>query len=299
MCGVWVVCRAAAKILAPKPSLSARPINLDAKSSKAGSGGASDGGDNRPPSPRMDMKQFQYNQLITDDEVVLLDIVRRQGVNTKAKSFIRAGPRPTIVFNRSEVKAAIVTCGGLCPGLNDVIEELVKTLYYNYGVDTIYGIRSGYRGFHDKAYYPWMTLTPKSVEGVHDLGGTILGASRGGFDEDKIIAACIKHGVNQIYVIGGDGTHRGANKLAQNALKRGLKMAVACVPKTIDNDIGVIDKSFGFDTAVGEAVKAIHSALVEAKCTPNGIGVVQLMGRHAGYIAPRMSIASRLRLVLR
>ncbi len=129
------------------------------------------------------------------------------------------------------------------PGLNDVIAELFNTLYYNYGVDRIYGIRSGFRGFWDPAFSPWIHLTPASCRGIDELGGTVLGSSRGGFELDKILSACLQNGVNQIYIVGGDGTHRAADKIQHEAKKRGLKMTVACIPKTIDNDIGVIDRS--------------------------------------------------------
>jgi len=234
-----------------------------------------------------------YNQLIHEDEVVLLDIVRRISTTTKAKSFVRAGPRPQICWSRGEVVAAIVTCGGLCPGLNDVIAELFHTLFYGYGVDRIYGIRSGFRGFHDPSYWPWAELTPEKIRGIYEMGGTVLGSSRGGFDIDKILGACKAKGVNQIYVIGGDGTHRAANALYLEARKRKLKLTVAGVPKTIDNDIGVIDRSFGFNTAVNEARKAIQSAVIEASCAPHGLGIVQLMGRHAGYISAHATLASR------
>ena len=230
-------------------------------------------------------EQVTYNQLIHDNEAVLLDIVRRPGLTKAAKAFVRAGPRANICWEDGEVRAAIVTCGGLCPGLNDVIAELFHTLYYGYGVDKIYGIRSGFRGFHDPQYRPWKLLSPESVRGIYDLGGTVLGSSRGGFDIDKILAACHHEGVNQVYIIGGDGTHRAANALYLECRKRRLKLTVAGIPKTIDNDIGVIDRSFGFNTAVAEARKAIQSAVVEASCAPHGLGIVQLMGRHAGYIS--------------
>ena len=238
-------------------------------------------------------EQVTYNQLIHDNEAVLLDIVRRPGLTKAAKAFVRAGPRANIVWKDGEVRAAIVTCGGLCPGLNDVIAELFHTLYYGYGVDRIFGIRSGFRGFHDERYKPWKPLTPESVRGIYDLGGTVLGSSRGGFDTDKIIRNCQAEGVNQVYIIGGDGTHRAANALYLECRKRKLKMTVAGIPKTIDNDIGVIDRSFGFNTAVAEARKAIQSAVVEASCAPHGLGIVQLMGRHAGYISAHATLASR------
>ena len=234
-----------------------------------------------------------YNQLIHDNEAVLLDIVRRPGLTKAAKAFVRAGPRARICWAEGEVVAAIVTCGGLCPGLNDVIAELFHTLYYGYGVDRVYGIRSGFRGFHDAAYGPWMELLPEAVKGIYEQGGTVLGSSRGGFDIGRILAACRNRGVNQLYIIGGDGTHRAANALYLESRQRRLKLTVAGIPKTIDNDIGVIDRSFGFNTAVAEARKAIQSAVVEASCAPRGLGIVQLMGRHAGYIAAHATLASR------
>lgn len=171
-----------------------------------------------------------------------MDIVRKSGLSQEAKGFVRAGPRSHIIWAPGEVKAAIATCGGLCPGLNDVVEELVEVLYYNYGVDDIYGVRMGYRGFHQSQYQPMMKLTPESVEGIHNLGGTVLGSSRGGFDHVKILDACIANGINQLYLIGGDGTHRAADIIYKHARDRGLKMTVVGIPKTIDNDIGTIDK---------------------------------------------------------
>lgn len=236
---------------------------------------------------------LRYNQMISEGEVIMMDIARHEGAHQKARSFVRAGPRDHIIWGPKEVRAAVVTCGGLCPGLNDVVTELFNTLYYNYGVNEIYGIRNGFRGFWALEYRPWKLLTPESMKGVHELGGSVLGCSRGGFDMQKIIDSCLLHGVNQIYIIGGDGTHRAANEIANEALKKGLKLAVACIPKTIDNDVGVIDRSFGFNTAVVHAKKAIRSAVVEASCSPNGVGIVQLMGRHAGYLACAATLASR------
>jgi len=226
------------------------------------------------------------------DEVIMLDIVRAGKDNT-ATSFVRAGPREKIVFEPGEVKAAVVTCGGLCPGLNDVVAEIFRTLYYNYGVDNVYGIKGGFRGFWDASYRPWNLLTPENTTGIQDLGGSVLGSSRGGFDATKIVDACLLHGVNQIYIVGGDGTHRAALKIHSEAVTRGLKITVAGVPKTIDNDIGIIDRSFGFNTAVAEARNAIRSATVEARAYPNGVGVVQLMGRHCGYITALATLAAR------
>ena len=203
---------------------------------------------------------------------------------------LAAGPTDEIYWEPKKVTAAIVTCGGLCPGLNTVVRELVMTLHYVYGVSKIYGIKNGYRGFYSEEPLP---LTPGEVSHVHRFGGTFLGSSRGGFDLDKIIGAIRRLGINQVYVIGGDGTHRGAEALLKGALQQDIPLAVVAIPKTIDNDIPSIDKSFGFDTAVQEAVHPITCAHTEALAAPNGVGLVKLMGRNAGFIAMNASLASR------
>jgi 6-phosphofructokinase 1 len=248
--------------------------------------------------------KMSYNRWVSDDQLVIIDNCRDGqqeppadpsdvSVATTAHAFIGAGPRQFIPWKHGEVRAAIVTCGGLCPGLNNVVQEIFYSLYYNYGVDIVYGIRSGYRGFWQQDYQPWLRLTPEFVKDIHEQGGTCLGASRGGFDRTKIVNALEVYGINQVYIVGGDGTHRGAWEIQQECRERGLKVCVACVPKTIDNDIGIIDRSFGFNTSVAEARKAINSVVLEAQCTPNGIGIVKLMGRHAGYIATHASLACR------
>jgi len=237
------------------------------------------------PVPRI---HWQY---ITDDEVIIADCARVAGDNHHAQGFLRAGVREYTVWQRGEVKAAIVTCGGLCPGLNDCIEELVNVLYYNYGVDAIFGIRDGYLGFHDPK--SWVPLTPAIVEGIHRKGGTILGSTRGGFNLQKIVDSLVTRGINQLYIVGGDGSHRAANEIFREVQRRKLKIVIAAIPKTIDNDIGIIDRSFGFNTAIAEAQHAIISARVEACCTLNGIGIVKLMGRESGMIAAHATIASR------
>ncbi len=234
-----------------------------------------------------------YRHYITDDEVVLLDIVRGSDGKTSAKGFVRGGPRDRIIWSGSEVRAAIVSCGGLCPGVNDVVEELFNCLFYNYGVDVIYGIKNGFTGFWNTEQQPWQVLTPRTVRGISGKGGSILGHCKGGFDVTKILNACDVYGVNQLYLIGGDGTHEGALRLHTMAQKRQMRISIGVVPKTIDNDLGIIDTSFGFNTAVQEAAKAIKSVYVESKCAPNGIGIVTLMGRHAGYIASHATLASR------
>ncbi|XP_076925777.1 ATP-dependent 6-phosphofructokinase 6-like [Bidens hawaiensis] len=208
--------------------------------------------------------------------------------------FRRAGPRQNVYFSPDEVHACVVTCGGLCPGLNTVIREIVCALYHMYGVTKVLGIdvslQGGYRGFYSKNT---ITLTPKFVNDIHKRGGTILGSSRGGHDKSKIVDSIQDRGINQVYIIGGDGTQKGAAVIFEEIKQRGIKAIVAGIPKTIDNDIAVIDKSFGFDTAVEEAQRAINAAHVEAESAENGIGVVKLMGRYSGFIAMYATLASR------
>ncbi|KAL5744153.1 hypothetical protein ACOSP7_027010 [Xanthoceras sorbifolium] len=204
--------------------------------------------------------------------------------------FRRAGPREKVYFKSDEVRACIVTCGGLCPGINTVIRELVCGLNYMYGVDDILGIEGGYKGFYSKNT---TTLTPKVVNDIHKRGGTFLCTSRGGHDTNKIVDNIQDRGINQVYIIGGDGTQKGAALVYKEVEKRGLPIAVAGIPKTIDNDIAVIDKSFGFDTAVEEAQRAINAAHVEAESVENGVGIVKLMGRYSGFIAMYATLASR------
>ncbi|KAI9106875.1 hypothetical protein K1719_022403 [Acacia pycnantha] len=204
--------------------------------------------------------------------------------------FRRAGARQRVYFDSDDVHACIVTCGGLCPGLNTVIREIVCGLSYMYGVHKVIGIDGGYKGFYSKNT---VTLTPKVVNDIHKRGGTILGTSRGGHDKTKIVDSIHDRGINQVYIIGGDGTQKGAAVIYEEIRRRGLKVAIAGIPKTIDNDILVIDKSFGFDTAVEEAQRAINAAHVEASSTENGIGVVKLMGRYSGFIAMHATLASR------
>ncbi|XP_031109494.1 ATP-dependent 6-phosphofructokinase 6-like isoform X1 [Ipomoea triloba] len=204
--------------------------------------------------------------------------------------FRRAGPHQKVYFKSEEVNACIVTCGGLCPGLNTVIREIVCGLHHMYGVKKVMGIDGGYKGFYSKNL---VHLTPKVVNDIHKRGGTILGTSRGGHNTKNIVDCIQDRGINQVYIIGGDGTQRGASVIFEDIKRRGLQVAVAGIPKTIDNDIPVIDKSFGFDTAVEEAQRAISAAHVEATSTENGIGLVKLMGCYSGFIAMYATLASR------
>ncbi|CAI0474334.1 unnamed protein product [Linum tenue] len=202
----------------------------------------------------------------------------------------RAGPREKIYFKPEEVKAAIVTCGGLCPGLNDVIRQVVITLEI-YGVKSIVGIPFGYRGFSDSDLSE-MPLSRKVVQNIHLSGGSLLGVSRGGPSVSDIVDRMQEKGINMLFVLGGNGTHAGANAIHEECRKRKLKVAVVGVPKTIDNDILLMDKTFGFDTAVEEAQRAINSAYIEAHSAYHGVGIVKLMGRDSGFIAMHASLAS-------
>ncbi|XP_077217382.1 ATP-dependent 6-phosphofructokinase 3-like [Tasmannia lanceolata] len=231
------------------------------------------------------VKQYFVNM---DDSVAQKIVVHKN--SPRGTHFRRAGPRQKVYFESDEVHACIVTCGGLCPGLNTVIRELVCGLYHMYGVSKILGIEGGYRGFYARNTIP---LTPKVVNDIHKRGGTILGTSRGGHDTSKIVDSIQDRGINQVYIIGGDGTQKGASVIFEEIERRGLKVVVVGIPKTIDNDIAVIDKSFGFDTAVEEAQRAINAAHVEAESGENGVGVVKLMGRYSGFIAMYATLASR------
>ncbi|KAB1204332.1 6-phosphofructokinase 3 [Morella rubra] len=231
------------------------------------------------------VKQYFVN---VDDTVAQKIVVHKN--SPRGIHFRRSGPRQKVYFDSAEVHACIVTCGGLCPGLNTVIREIVSGLYHMYGVNRILGIDGGYRGFYSRNTIP---LTPKFVDDIHKRGGTILGTSRGGHDTSKIVDSIQDRGINQVYILGGDGTQKGAAVIYEEIRRRGLKVAVAGIPKTIDNDIPVIDKSFGFDTAVEEAQRAINAAHVEAESIENGIGVVKLMGRYSGFIAMYATLASR------
>ncbi|HTR93444.1 MAG TPA: ATP-dependent 6-phosphofructokinase [Trebonia sp.] len=200
------------------------------------------------------------------------------------------GPREYIFFDPAATRAAIVTCGGLCPGLNNVIRGLVLELADNYGVTEVLGFRDGFRGLVGDSEP--IRLTHDLVAGIHNRGGTILGTSRGNQDPSRMVTTLQHYGVSLLFVIGGDGTLRGAAKIADEAVRRGMKLAVIGIPKTIDNDIPFIDQSFGFQTAFTRATDSIKSAHTEASSTPHGVGLVKVMGRHSGFIACYSALAS-------
>jgi len=206
-------------------------------------------------------------------------------------AFEKAGPRSKIYFDPSKLKCGIVTCGGLCPGLNDVIRALVLSLYHNYKVKTVFGFPYGYEGLSYRFGHFPMELNPETVSRIHEYGGTILGSSRGHQDISEMVDTLDRMNIGVLFAIGGDGTLRGAQGIAEEIQRRGLKISVIGIPKTIDNDISYVERSFGFQTAVSEAVRAIDAAHTEAKGARNGIGLVKLMGRESGFIAVFASLA--------
>lgn len=205
----------------------------------------------------------------------------------------KAGPREFIYFDPKHVNAGICTCGGLCPGLNDVIRAVVRCLWNRYGVRRIQGFQFGYKGFFAEEGYETIQLNPDNVDEIHKIGGSFLGTSRGGGQRvNDIVDTIEKMNINMMFIIGGDGTQRGSLDIATEVAKRGLKCSVIGIPKTVDNDLQFIDRSFGFETAVQKAKEAIASIHMEAKSQINGIGLVKLMGRESGFIATAAALAS-------
>lgn len=205
--------------------------------------------------------------------------------------FEMAGPRDKIFFYPSQLKCGIVTCGGLCPGLNDVIRAIVMSLFYHYGVRTTFGFRYGYEGLSSRYGHDLLNLTPENVNEIHQMGGTILGSSRGAQDISDMVNTLERMKVGILFTIGGDGTLSGAQSIADEIERRDLKIAVIGIPKTIDNDISYVQQSFGFETAVTESRPSLYSAHAEAVGARNGIGLVKLMGRESGFIAAYATLA--------
>lgn len=211
---------------------------------------------------------------------------------TPPPSFELAGPRQKIHFDPQQIACGVVTCGGLCPGLNDVIRSLVLSLTYSYGVKQIYGFRYGYAGIAASQGIPPLELTPEAVQDIHDKGGTLLGSSRGPQDIGDMLKTLTRLNIRILFTIGGDGTLRGASRLAEEIERRGLDISVIGIPKTIDNDLNWVERSFGFATAVEEATRALEAAHAEARGAFNGIGLVKLMGRHSGFITAHATLAN-------
>jgi 6-phosphofructokinase 1 len=211
----------------------------------------------------------------------------------EALRFEVAGPRAGLYFDPQQTRAGIVTCGGLCPGLNNVIRSLFLELHHVYGVPEVLGFRYGYQGLDPERGREPLVLTPKLVDEIHRQGGTVLGTSRGPVDLGRAVDNLIRRNVNLLFTVGGDGTQRGANALFQEARRRGHPLSVVGIPKTIDNDVPFVSRTFGFQTAVEEACQVIDCAHTEARSVENGISLVKLMGREAGYIAAGATVASQ------
>jgi 6-phosphofructokinase 1 len=227
----------------------------------------------------------------TSDDVRIPERIE-QGVDP-GETFELAGPRAKLFFEPAKTRAAIVTCGGLCPGLNNVIRSAFLELHYGYGVRSVLGFRGGYAGLDPDAAMPPVELTCELVDSIHLAGGTILGSSRGPVDIGRAVDNLIARKVDILFTVGGDGTQRGAHALYQEARRRGHALAVVGVPKTIDNDVQFVSRTFGFMTAVEEAVRVIGCAHTEARSVPGGIALVKLMGRHAGFITVGATVASQ------
>jgi 6-phosphofructokinase 1 len=235
---------------------------------------------------------------VRDTDRILLDVSaerlqERMSANRLPPSLEAAGPREQIYFDPSKVRCALTTCGGLCPGLNDIIRAVVLELYYRYGVRNIYGIRHGLQGFVPDYAHDLMDLEPKKVVNIMDMGGSILGSSRGPQDLEVIVDSLERMNIGILFMVGGDGTLMAASRIAEVITARNLKISVIGIPKTIDNDIYLVSRSFGFDTAVEIATQAIKGAHNEAEAYPNGIGLIKLMGRHSGFIAATAALAQQ------
>ncbi|MDI6853429.1 MAG: ATP-dependent 6-phosphofructokinase [Deltaproteobacteria bacterium] len=234
---------------------------------------------------------------VSDNERVLvydsLDYLKQLAPGEMPLMFELAGPREKVYFDSAKVHCAIATCGGLCPGTNDVIRAIVLELYHLYKVRHIFGVRYGFQGFIPRYGHDLMTLGPEEVVNIHSFGGTILSSSRGHQNIAEIVDALERLNVRILFLIGGDGTLRAADKICEEITARDLRISVIVIPKTIDNDIPLVSRSFGFDTAVEMATDAIRAAHTEALGAPNGIGLVKLMGRYSGFVAANAALALR------
>lgn len=233
---------------------------------------------------------------VTARDKVLIDVTLKNFVEFQKKgeappALEKAGPRKKLFFDPPKTKAAIVTCGGLCPGLNDVIRGLVMELHYRYRVKKIAGIQYGYAGFIPRYNHPVIKLTPQRVRDIHLFGGSVLGSSRGDQNISEIVDSLCRLKVDILFCIGGDGTLKGARDITKEISRRKLRIAVAGIPKTIDNDINYTERSFGFDSAFSLASRIIRCAHNEAKGAYNGIALLKLMGRDSGYVAAHAALS--------
>ncbi len=239
----------------------------------------------RFPSPR--------TRAVSDELFVPARIVGSGAPPAEGETWELAGPREKIFFDPRTLRAAVVTCGGLCPGLNNVLRSLYLHLFHHYGVREILGVRYGYGGLAPETLHPPIPITSSTVDRIHRLGGTVLGTSRGPVPVEDMLATLQRLEIGALFCVGGDGTLHGAHEIARAAQREKLPLAVVGIPKTIDNDIACVTRSFGFRTAVEAAREVLDSAHSEAKSVHNGISVVKLMGRQAGFLAAEASIASQ------
>ncbi|MCG8472446.1 MAG: ATP-dependent 6-phosphofructokinase [Desulfobacterales bacterium] len=254
-------------------------------------------GEAKIPSPLLQTTDHGgASYFVEEDERILLHVnqkavneLKKKGI--AAPAFECAGPRRNIYFDPSKLRCALVTCGGLCPGLNDIIRSVVLELYHRYGVKHILGIRYGLQGFIPQYGHSTLDLTPERVVHILERGGSILGSSRGDQDIDEIVDSLERMHIGILFMIGGDGTLAAASCIADAITQRGLKISVIGIPKTIDNDVYLVARSFGFDTAVDVATQAISGAHNEAEGYPNGIGLIKLMGRESGFLAATAALA--------
>lgn len=248
-------------------------------------------GENKIPSPYNMGKFINENARVAYNTEVA-DLEKYAKNLKELPSFETAGPREKIFHDPAWSKAAILTAGGLCPGLNDVIKGLTCTLKLHYKIPMVYGIRYGFRGLIPDFNLVPMVLTPENVDELHEYGGTILGSSRGRQDEERMVDTLVRMNINILFCIGGDGTSRCAHDVVKVIKRRKLSISVVCIPKTIDNDICSIDKSFGFETAVYETNSVITAAHNESKGAYNGVGLIKVMGRDSGFIAAYAALAN-------
>ena len=242
-----------------------------------------------PISCRSKHENFKF---VDDDNCILHDVsVSSVNKEKTAYSFEQAGPRAQSYFDASKVRAGIVTCGGLCPGINNVIRTIVMQLHHNYGVQRIHGFRYGFQGFIPSYQHEIMDMTPENVRNIHNLGGSILSSSRGPQDPSEIVDCLKRNNIQILFCIGGDGTLHGAHAIAEEVERRKEKISIICIPKTIDNDIPYCVKTFGFETAFSKAVEAVQAAHSEAYGRNYGVVIIKLMGRNSGFIAANTSLA--------
>jgi len=236
-------------------------------------------------------------RFLEDDRRVLYDVDLQTvqaalAAGRRPACFELAGPRRKIFFDPGKLSCGIVTCGGLCPGLNDVIRSIVFALSYHYGVQTVWGFRFGYEGLVARYGHEPLRLTPEVVDAIHEDGGTILGSSRGPQDVSEMVDTLQRRELGILFTLGGDGTLRGALAIAEEIRRRDLPISVIGVPKTVDNDVSFVHQSFGFHTAVTQTRTPIIGAHWEAKGVRNGVGLVKLMGRYSGFIAAYATLAN-------